>query len=173
MFYWLQIKKGNNDNIERYHKVADKDITVYKIGNKLTKLIDFFKENDFLRQNIFIPKVLNKEQNIKYIETDEVDGGTDSFVISDGYFSFSEECGIEVKPFMKDDFLISVRNDNDKEAYYATFGNNIIGKFIIPQGSNYYKNEDGGIVSSNIIWTGEYHLIDKIEKEKIIQLKGI
>ena len=69
MFYWLQIKKGNNDNIERYHKVADKDITVYKIGNKLTKLIDFFKENDFLRQNIFIPKVLNKEQNIKYIET--------------------------------------------------------------------------------------------------------
>ena len=84
MFYWLQIKKGNNDNIERYHKVADKDITVYKIGNKLTKLIDFFKENDFLRQNIFIPKVLNKEQNIKYIETDEVDGGTDSFVISGG-----------------------------------------------------------------------------------------
>ena len=37
MFYWLQIKKGNNDNIERYHKIADKDITVYKIGNKLTK----------------------------------------------------------------------------------------------------------------------------------------
>lgn len=41
-------------------------------------------------------------------------------------------------------------------AILGSFSGCVVATFIIPKGSEYYENNDGEIVSSNIIYTGKY-----------------
>ena len=46
-----------------------------------------------------------------------------------------------------------------------------IGKFIIPKGTEYYENEYGEIVSSQIVWTGECMSLSELKKNSYEPIK--
>lgn len=113
-------------------KIAEKDIVVYKYTSNI------------LDNSIFTSDIISFLYN-----KDEINIDIDLFsfnvvkclflkiiIITEGYHSFKN-----IK-LLKKSYLY------DSESCK-------IAKFIIPKGSSYYKNNDGEIVSSNIIYTGE------------------
>ena len=48
-----------------------------------------------------------------------------------------------------------------------------IAKFIIPKGTEYYENEEGEIVSSQIMWTGQYVQHNTIQQWENIAFKEL
>ena len=58
---WIIDKAKFNDNPERYHKIADKDITVYKIGEVFSML-----------DNKFFPYFQRKFSYESYKENSEI-----------------------------------------------------------------------------------------------------
>ena len=67
--------------------------------------------------------------------------------IEKGYYSY--ETPDKIKAFLEEQ---SESRAEDLFIYY-------IGTFIIPKGSKYYKNNDGEVISSNLIYTGKYEKI--------------
>ena len=162
---WIINKKAFEANPERYHNIAQEDIIVYKVGyKKYNKFRPFYK-----KMFSYKAKSLNDEISLHMDSKDNV-----YYFIGEGYHSYSEECN-----------LISCLRDGEKtfdiessKGYrvmpmYLVKQSIIIGKFIIPKGSEYYENKCEEIVSSNIIWTGEYHLIDNMEIGKAIQFNNL
>ena len=144
-------------NPEIYHKIAQEDIKVYKFGN--------FWDVDKCFHPYFYDLLGykindgNKEVKLKihkyFVTCKSWSKGSDKFVITDGYHSYSGECLYD-------------GNQHILEESYPFASH--VGIFIIPKGSEYYKNENGEIVSSNIIWTGEY-ISSKQNKKAMIKLK--
>lgn len=145
---WSINKIEFESNPEKYHKIAEEDITVYKFGHILDgKFIPYFK-CDFT----YTVNSLNEEVKLILEEYDEI--FFDSLglrLINEGYHSYVNE----EKAFYELKILI--------DSYYSNYGktscvvNYSISKFIIPKGSEYYENEDGEIVSSQLMWTGEFN----------------
>lgn len=94
--------------------------------------------------------------------------------IEQGYHSYSEEC--YVRECITDNIDIyspvseKINNFDNYDEIYEQFA---IGKFIIPKGSEYYENEDGEIVSSQIIWTGERYSINGYKYANKVKFKDI
>ena len=178
-------KKEFNENPDKYHKVAEKDIEVYKIGCWKNKGFSPYYCDTF----IYKPNIPNKE--IKLVMNNRA--CLNIFYIDEGYHSYSGECFVEL--FNKDVNFVGVfsigsilKKPKVKKKNIIYFDkiyfihehiddSFIIGKFIIPKGTEYYKNEVGEIVSSNIIWTGEYIPLNKLETVEedsgVIMLKDI
>ena len=113
-----------------YHKIADKDIFVYKYG-KVSEDDNCF--HPYVKKCFsYKPNVLNEKIKINLEEDEDMYLHYVYYYIDEGYHSYSY-C---------------------KEGLHLLSHHN--GKFIIPKGSEYYQNEYGEIVSSNIMWTGEY-----------------
>ena len=151
---------------ERYHKIAVRDIKVYEFGSKEDeKFIVNYHNN---KNIIYNPNILNKE--IEFAIEEELDCNnigdkTWKKFVKEGHFSYSEECLMNSNETTV--FLFSKLDINKTIGYYREPH---IGTFIIPKGIEYYENEDGEIISSNLIWTGEYRcngeLIDRFYKLK-------
>ncbi len=110
---------------KKYHKIADKDLYVYKYG-KASKEDNCFHPY-FKGHFSYKPNVLNEEVKLFLASLHSI------YTIDEGYHSYDNSC---------------------IESFYLSASH--IGKFIIPEGTEYYINDDGEIVSSQIMWTGEY-----------------
>ena len=150
---WKINKIEYETNINQCHKIADMDIIVYKMGNVWENDNTFYPA--FIMDFIYEPNILNKETNLIIRESSFAYTGC--LYILEGYHSYSEDCIYYNKN-------VYSRFAYGDKRYQYTFTDNLIeifpnayqiGKFIIPKGSEYYKKENGEIVSSNIIWTGE------------------
>ena len=134
---WSINKIEFESNPTCYHKIAEEDITVYKFGHILDgKFIPYFK-CDFT----YTVNSLNEEVKMKSRRGDY-------FVfIDEGYHSYESED--KALKGLNDIILFDDVFDDDANLY------NKIEAFIIPKGSEYYENNYGEIVSSQLIWTGE------------------
>ena len=134
-------------------KIAERDIVVYKLGY----VIETTKKFRSLYQNYtYYPKRLNKVVTlVPIIYTTEVSKlhPSETGMIYKGYHSYKSislpfnELGTSFRNILVGTIIkerISICN-----SYY-------IATFIIPKGSEYYINNRGEIVSSNIIYTGKW-----------------
>ena len=149
---WKITKKDFDKNPEKYHRVADKDIVVYKFGNRTDNNFNPIFVNTFS----YSVNVLNKEVKLVLEETDEFFGGIRK-IINEGYHSYAKEYFI-FKRWVSHGLseVVAIRKCDTVE------------KFIIPKGTEYYENPFGEIVSSNIIWTGEKSNISKQNNMKCV-----
>lgn len=161
---WTISKIKFDENPEEYHKIADKNIIVYKIGYLKT---DLFGTTfcPYFRGFIYTANSTNKEIKMDFR----------FYCINKGYHSYSDECYIKEGYIKGSIIIIPSGRFLYHLGYYRNalyYRNTFIGKFIIPKGTEYYTNEDGEIVSSNIIWTGEYYKTKDI-KEPFINFKKL
>ena len=130
---------------------STEDIEVYKIGYIVNDI--FYSYYSECGYKINMPNEVINLHLFSYFLT---------YVrIEQGYHSYSEEC--YVRECITDNIDIyspvseKINNFDNYDEIYEQFA---IGKFIIPKGSEYYENEYGEIVSSQIIWTGERYSIN-------------
>ena len=134
-------------------KIAERDFYVYKIGQVIWNNIFV----SHIKKYQYIPKCTNRAI---FIMVQIPCRGT--CVIQEGYHSYK---------------CVAIDNTNPHERclylgnYYPALKENLslyknccIGTFIIPKGAKYYENEFGGIVSSEIIYTGKYLRISNFNK---------
>ena len=138
---WKINKKLFDKYPEKYHRIADKDITVYKFGKVIEKIFyPFFQDNFYYK-----PNVLNDKIKLALIINREY-----GYSIYEGYHSYTnEEKADRCLCIFKD--LGELKDTN----IYCKAIKYVVGKFIIPQGSEYYENESEAIVSSQLVWAGE------------------
>lgn len=136
-------------NAECYHKIADEDITVYKFGTLRNR--EFYPY--FFNQISYPSKSLMKKIKLK------LNNHQGERFIKEGYHGYSRECHLYN---YSNRVLFYSKKEDIIECYSENILEKIIGKFIIPQGSEYYENEKGEIVSSQIFWTGESFPIYKL-----------
>ena len=157
-----------NDRIKVEPKVhclnTTEDIVVYKIGYLSDNNFIPYYYSDFLYE----PNSLNYENKLNLSEYNNIEKG---------YHSYSEDSyilkGNNVTEVYPAHGGFEWTTDESYHEYRNPYKQFIIGKFIIPKSNEYYENEYGEIVSSNIIWTGEYHLISKIKCDKKVQFKDL
>lgn len=153
MCWWTIKKKIFDEYPDSYHKVATQDIAVYKFGDIV--------EKNFISSELkkkYASNIANRHIKINLIKDNER-----YYEINEAYDSYSENCSLNIDI----PFIVVYPSTQTYDL------NKTIGKFIIPKGTEYYTNETGMLASSQLIWTGEYHSIDNIERGKIIQLKDI
>ena len=130
---------------EAIPKIAEKDFYVYKIGRVLGNgiFVSYIKNFDY------IPKFRNR---IIFLTVQIPCRGT--YIIQEGYHSYKWIAFDNTNPYEKCLYLGN---------YYFALKENIslykhccIATFIVPKGAKYYENEFGGIVSSEIIYTGKH-----------------
>ena len=152
---WNSIDKNRIKVEPKVHCLSTKeDIIVYKIG---------FISDDKFRP--YYCKYFPYEPNS--IEPEIKLNLCGDGIIAEGYHSYSEDCYL-TKIFR---YMIMISNNNDmiNDTYYLyPYYDMCIDKFIIPKGSEYYENDLGEIVSSQIMWTGESCLLDDFELTNII-----
>ncbi len=139
-------------------KIAEQDFYVYKIGRVSDKGFSSLYQNF-----IYIPGVLNEEvkmspiihnYNIHELMKDYYG------MIYEGYHSYKDiampysDLGLHSRTIYLGKIAENIRLNN----IYS------IATFIIPKGSEYYENNNGEIVSSNIIYTGKYVKIGNSEE---------
>ena len=137
---WTINKDKFSENPDKYHKVAEEDIVVYKVGkNKGGKFFPFFVDN--------FPYIAhNTNEKVKLVLEDMSNFIDGTNIIMKGYHSY-----------------VNIDKVYDEIKKMRLFDENIVygfsvGKFIIPKGVEYYDNNKGEIVSSQLIWTGDIEL---------------
>ena len=135
---WRIDKVEYEKNPNCYHKVAEEDVIVYKLGRIIDgKFIPYFKCFFAYTANSLNKEVkLGRDIGLVYVSIDE---GYHSY--ASNYKSFNE---LNLMMLL-DGGLLNYKSDYEY----------VIGKFLIPKGSEYYENDKGDIVSSQLIWTGE------------------
>lgn len=125
-------------------KIAKQDFYVYKLGYVSNKGFRSLYQNF-----IYEPKEINKKVELNPIQVFE---DRSAYVIYEGYHSYKDislpYSGIESPSRII--YLGKIVQDIRLNNIYS------IATFIIPKGSEYYKNDMGEIVSSSIIYTGKY-----------------
>ena len=139
-------------------KIAKRDFYVYKLGYVSDKGF-----NSLYQDFIYIPGVLNETVKMRplisnysiYLLLKEQYG-----IIYEGYHSYRDiampysDLGLHSRTIYLGKIAENIRLNN----IYS------IATFIIPKGSEYYENNNGEIVSSNIIYTGKYVKIGNSEE---------
>ena len=160
---WEINKWAYTQNTKKYRKVADKDIFVYKIGYKDGNGFSPYYRDEF----IYNANMPNEEIKL-YVNSSQVF----DFRVDEGYHSYSGECICFYCELVGEEaFRINsrVKYNKGKKVKPIIFIEDIIkedviiGKFIIPKGTEYLENEEGEIVSSQLIWSGEYKYVNDIE----------
>ena len=126
---------------EKYHHVAKEDIIVYKYGQVSDKA--FYPR--FFYEFSYKPNIANDAISLTVVRG----------MINEGYHSYHADCFYQCK-----ERHLSIFNFNDYPFCFADYCDDSnfivnVGEFIIPKGTDYYKNENGEIVSSNIMWNGK------------------
>lgn len=103
------------------------------------------------------PNIINEEIKlvlIDYLYNNYYWHRMNKMMIEDGYHSYNNRgiCSLFSRDYILD---------------YASASH--FGKFIIPKGTEYYENKQGEIVSSQIMWTGEYKQNIPLNVEDIIK----
>lgn len=126
-------------------KVAEKDFYVYKIGrvlwnNYFVSLIKEYHYTPKLRNRI-VPLVVQIPCRAMYI-------------ILEGYHSYKWIAIDNTNP--RDRCLHFGNYDPALKENLSLYEHCCIATFVVPKGAEYFENEFGGIVSSDIIYTGKY-----------------
>lgn len=180
---WTINKNLLNKYPKKYHKIAVKDMIVYKVGYKYKSSFlpfyrgwdDFEYEPQQINVNIDLcGQTINDEYRIKY-----------------GYHSYLGKCccqidnasgndrivkyGDSIRAFEIILYTVDMEPLHEDLEVYKEINNSIIniGKFIIPANTEYYVNYDGEIVSSNIIWTGESHMLSSFNQNMRKDIKTL
>ena len=127
-------------------QIAKRDFYVYKIGLVL--------DNTFI--SLYQKYIYRIKRNNPIIPLKPVEDNCGMIKIEDGYHSY-KEVAIEFSPensYSRNIYLgDTVMGYVDGLEYYS---HRYLGTFIVPKGSEYYINNRGEIVSSNIIYTGKW-----------------
>ena len=130
---------------EAIQKIAEKDFYVYKIGRVLGNgiFVSYIKNFDY------IPKFRNR---IIFLMVQIP--CRDTCVIQEGYHSYKwiaiDNTNLHERCLYLGNYNLALKEN------LSLYKHCCIATFIIPKGSVYYENEFGGIVSSEIIYTGKY-----------------
>lgn len=133
-------------------KIAKRDFYVYKIG-----YISYRGFRSLYQNFIYKPKEINKKVELYPIQFFLNES---SCVIYEGYHSYKDiampysDSGLYFRIIYLGKLVETIKLHN----IYS------IATFIIPKGSEYYENDGGEIVSSNIIYTGKYVKIGNSEE---------
>ena len=130
---------------EAIKKIAERDFYVYKIGKVIRD--DIFISN--IRGYSYIPKCPNRI--VSLIPYNLYVG---SNIIDAGYHSYKWVAIDNTNPHERCLYLGNY-NPALKENV-SLYKHCCIATFIVPKGAKYYENEFGGIVSSEIVYTGKY-----------------
>ena len=127
-------------------KIAEKDFYVYKIGrvpwNNI--FVSHLKNFDYVskNRNRKIPLIVQYPYR-------------DICVVQQGYHSYKWIAFDDTN--LRERCLYLGNYDNALKENLSLYGGYCcIGTFIIPKGTEYFENEHGHIVSSDIIYTGKY-----------------
>ena len=132
-------------------KIAERDFYVYKLGRVSDRGFISLYQNF-----IYVPRVLNEKIKMRPIIIDNYSIHKllkeQYGIIYEGYHSYKDI----TMPY-------SDLGSWSRTIYLGRIAENVrlhniysIATFIIPKGSKYYENDDGEIVSSDIIYTGKY-----------------
>ena len=131
---------------EAIQKIAEKDFYVYKIGRVVWNGIFV----SYIKNFVYNPKCSNK---IIPLTVQIPCRGT--CVIQEGYHSYKWIAFDDTNP--RERCLYLGNYDNALKENLSLYGGYCcIGTFIIPKDTEYFENEHGHIVSSDIIYTGKY-----------------
>ena len=139
-------------------KIAGRDFYVYKLGRVSDRSFRSLYQNF-----IYIPGVLNDEVKMRPVIHNysihkllEEQYG----MIHEGYHSYKDITMpySDLGSYSRIIYLGRIAEDIRLHNIYS------IATFIIPKGSRYYENDNGEIVSSNIIYTGKYVKIGNSEE---------
>lgn len=126
-------------------KIAERDFYVYKIGQ-------FMWNNIFvshIKKYQYIPKCPNRTIPLVTLTPDI---GSD--IIQRGYHSYKWVALDNTRPgdrcLYLGNYILYLQVSLEEYRYCC------VGTFIIPQGAEYFENQYGHIVSSDIIYTGKY-----------------
>lgn len=150
---WCVNKINFIEKPNEFHKTATEDIVVYKFGYvKDEKFYPFVKKDFFYKPNIINEEI--KLVLIDYLYNNYYWHRMNKMMIEEGYHSYNNRgiCSLFSRDYILD---------------YASASH--FGKFIIPKGTEYYENKQGEIVSSQIMWTGEYKQNIPLNMEDIIK----
>lgn len=151
MDWYIQKEEG-----EPQLRVADKDITVYKmmrvnIDGELTSHLHHIKY----------------EPEVKYVLTEGliVEEKNNLYVINKGFHSYSGKCVVSADKLIRGFFIY----EPSANGWYGDFllkypNDSVLAECVIPKLSHYYENKRGMIVSDNIIVTGEIRDINEWKK---------
>lgn len=133
-------------------KIAEKDIVVYKLGYVLENSELF---NSLYHGYNYHPKGLNRTVTLAPIvgsitlpHLSQFDVG----IIYSGYHSY-RSISLSFMGLGSSSRIIFLGNIIDRISLYNDY---YVATFIIPKGTEYYENNQGEIVSSNIVYTGKY-----------------
>lgn len=133
-------------------KIAEKDIIVYKLGHVFKSSGVF---SSLYHGYNYHPKGLNKEVNLVPIVCGRKLSQLPSSclgIIYSGYHSY-RSISLSFMGLGSSSRIIFLGNIKDRISIWNGY---YVATFIIPKGSEYYENENGELVSSNIIYTGKY-----------------
>lgn len=126
-------------------QIAKRDFYVYKIGrvpwNNI--FVSHLKNFDYVSKN--------RNRKISLIVQYPC---RDIYVVQQGYHSYKWIAFDDTNP--NERCLYLGNYDNALKENLSLYGHCYIGTFIIPKGTKYFENENGHIVSSDIIYTGKY-----------------
>lgn len=126
-------------------KIAERDFYVYKIGKVVEDTI-FVSD---IRGHYYAPKRPNRI--ISLIPLYLLDYTN---IIQEGYHSYKWIAIDNSNPRKRCLYLGNY--DNALKENLSRYEHCCIATFIVPKGAEYYENESGRIVSSDIIYTGKY-----------------
>lgn len=126
-------------------KIAEKDFYVYKIGQVFwnNAFLSFIQKHQYIPKfrSRIIPLVVQVPCRLLYI-------------IQEGYHSYKWIAIDNSNP--RERCLYLGNYDDALKENLSLYEHCCIATFIVPKGAEYYENEFGGIVSSDIIYTGRY-----------------
>lgn len=132
-------------------RIARRDITVYKIGNILKNIFTSLYQN-YVYEIGKINKDVVLVPDIHYSVNGTFRGEDPLYAIYRGYHSYTS-----ISMSYSDLSLRSRTIYLGKQPHTMWLRNYYyVATFIIPEGSYYFENDKGEIVSSNIIYTGKY-----------------
>ena len=126
-------------------KIAEKDFYVYKIGRVPWNSIFISDIKNFE----YIPKSRNKIVSL-IVQSPCIN----TYIIQEGYHSYKWVAIDDTNP--NERCLCLGNYDPALKENLSLYRHCCIGTFVVPQGAEYYESEFGGIVSSDIIYTGKY-----------------
>ena len=142
--------------------IATEDMIVYQVGelykNKcfLSCFNTIYTENGNLGRKQFIPRILCKSITLNF----DGNGRYPVKSINKGYFSFEKiEFLKKISVGYNNEHSIAIVSNDYPLGFYTinTYKNLIIGKFLMPKDTLYYKNSIGLIVSNTLLFTGTYY----------------
>lgn len=134
-------------------KIAEKDFYVYKIGRVLWNGIFV----SYVQNFNYIPKSRNRAFPL-IVQTIY----RDVYVIQAGYHSYKWVAIDNTDP--RESYLYLGNYNSALKENTALYEHCCIATFIISKGAEYFENEFGHIVSSDIIYTGKYLRISNFNK---------